>query len=217
MHQHTHTEQMFPSCGTQWIIPTWISLCPTGTTHICRSAQASGSPRTNSTSMTPNCCSSALLPNNHSAWTLEEEDERATSTSSPTSSTLCSTSSTRTHLFWCNICLTTEMTQLIFNLYQVMMCRDDTDHKSVYLTNIQLVLLMYFSLSSHFALQTFSAVQGLHLGRRRTCRVSRSSHVRNGWRARTRLKDRTILPSWPCTSCRLNAGGLHEYTSYEDS
>lgn len=64
---------------------------------------------------------------------------------------------------------------------------------------------------------TVTAVQGLRPGRRRTCRISRSSHVRNGWRARTTLKDRTISPSWPCTSCRLNAGGLHDYTFYEDS
>lgn len=41
--------------------------------------------------------------------------------------------------------------------------------------------------------------------------------MRNGWRARTTLKDHTITPSWPCTSCRLSAGGLHGYTSYEDS
>lgn len=68
-----------------------------GTTHIYRSAQASGSPRTNSTSMTPNCCSSALLLNNHSAWILEEEDGRATYTSFPTSSILCFMSSTRTY------------------------------------------------------------------------------------------------------------------------
>ncbi len=68
--------------------------------------------------------------------------------------------------------------------------------------------------SSH---NSVPAVQGLRPERRRTCRVSRSSHVRNGWRARTRLKDRTISPSWPCTSSRLNAGGVRVYTSYEDS
>lgn len=74
------------------------SGCSTGTTHIYRSAQASGSPPTSSTSMTPNCCSSALLLSSLSAWTLEEEDGRATSTSFPTSSTLCFMSSTRTYL-----------------------------------------------------------------------------------------------------------------------
>lgn len=37
--------------------------------------------------------------------------------------------------------------------------------------------------------------------------------MRNGWRAPMMLKAPTILPSWPCTSCRLNAGGLHGCTS----
>lgn len=76
-------------------IPISICVWPTGTTHTCKSAQASGSPHISWTSMTPSYCSSALLPNNHSAWTLEEEGERVTSISSPTSSTLSSTSSTR--------------------------------------------------------------------------------------------------------------------------
>ena len=61
------------------------------------------------------------------------------------------------------------------------------------------------------------AVQGRRLGRRRICRVSRSSHVRSGWRARTTWRDHTISPSWPCTSCPPNAGGVHVSTSYEDS
>lgn len=180
----THTDsKKFLHLGTQWIIPNWISLWHTGTTHICRSAQGSGSPRTNSTSTTPNCCSSALLPNNRSAWTQEEEAERATFTSSPTSSTLCSMCSTRMFL---------------------------VAVESVPAADVVHVFLSDFETS-------VSAVQELRRGRRRTCRVSRSSHVRNGWRARTRLKDRTISLSWRCTSCHLNAGGLLVYTSYEDS
>lgn len=69
---------------------------PTDTTHICRSARASGSRRTSSTSTTPSCSSSASPRNSRSAWTPGEGAARATSTSSPTSSTPCSTSSTRT-------------------------------------------------------------------------------------------------------------------------
>lgn len=98
-----------------------------------------------------------------------------------------------------------------------MRCSDDTLTVSLFHQH-SAESTKVFLLTFYFALRTpHTAVQGLRLGKRRTCRVSRSSHARNGWRAHTRLKDRTILPSWPCTSCHLNAGGLHEYTSYEDS
>lgn len=83
------------TCLCVAFMTNFLSGQSTGTTHIYRSAQASGSPHTNSTSMTPNCCSSALLLNSHSAWILEEEGGRATYTSFPTSSTLCFMSSTR--------------------------------------------------------------------------------------------------------------------------
>lgn len=89
-------ERTFSSCGT--ISSTKLFYC-TGTTHIFRSAQASESPHTNSTSTIPNCCSSALLLSSHSAWTQEVEVGRATSTSSPISSTLFSMSSTRMYIF----------------------------------------------------------------------------------------------------------------------
>lgn len=164
--------------------------------------------------MTPNCCSFALLLNSRSVWTQEEEDERATSTLSPTSSTLCSTSSTRMHL-------------LMENLWpQKLLIRHSTctkDEVDRWTINQPLwpTIIWYgscvFSIVSLCFTNCVTAEQGLHPGRRRTCRVSRNSHVRNGWRAHTRLKDRTISPFWQCTSCHLNAGGLHGYTSYGDS
>lgn len=53
--------------------------------------------------------------------------------------------------------------------------------------------------------------------KRRTCKVSRSSRVRNGWKARMRLKDRITSPSWPSILCHLKSGGVHVCTSCEDS
>lgn len=204
-----------------------LSLCCTGTTHICRSVQASGSPRTNSTFMTPNCFSCALLLNNHSAWTQEEEAERATSTSFHTSSTLCSTSSTRVYLFVSKLYLINKKESSDFKSVHepaarfvgtVKRCEDD---KQTLNHPISPILRQYVSCLTHCHLILLKIssllVQGLRPGRRRTCRVSKSSHVKSGWRARTRWKDRTITPSWPCTSCRLSAGGVHVYTSYEDS
>lgn len=204
MHQHTHRAKV-----SLMQLPNLISLCCTGTTHICKSAQASGSPRTNSTFMTPNCCSSALLLNNRSASTQEGEDERATSTSSPTSSTLCFMSWTRMYISDIR-CIWQEKL-----LIRHLNC---TKWRAVEMTHKPKVSLFdQHSAGVAHVLQTVTAVQELRPVRKRTCRVSRSSRVRNGWRAHTRLKDRTISPSWPCTSCRLNAGGLHGYTSYEDS
>lgn len=60
-------------------------------------------------------------------------------------------------------------------------------------------------------------VHELRHEKRRTCRVSRSSLVRNGWRAPMRLKDRIISPSWPFILCRLKSGGVHVCTSCGDS
>lgn len=55
--------------------------------------------------------------------------------------------------------------------------------------------------------------RGPPLGRRKTCRVSRSSRQRSGWRARTRWRGHTTTLCWPCTSCRRSAGGPRGYTS----
>lgn len=70
----------------------------------------------------------------------------------------------------------------------------------------------------HFAnLMNCDPAQGLHPEKRRTCRVFRSSRVRNGWKPRTTLKDPTITPSWPCTSCHPSGGGVHACISSEGS
>lgn len=175
------------SWSQSWLLTlsAWfLSLCPTDTTHICRSARASGSRRTSSTSTTPNCSSSALPQNSRSAWTLGEGAARATSTSSPTSFTPCSTSSTRT---WRRRVSLTPVA--IISLAR--------------LTRVCTVLLLLLPLAG----------RGPRRGRRRTCRLSRSSRRRSGWRARTRWRGRTTTPCWPCTSCRQSAGGPRGYTS----
>lgn len=184
-------------------------LYHTGTTHIFRSAQASGSPRTNSTSTIPNCCSSALLPSSRSAWTQEAEAERATSTSSPTSSTLFSTSSTR-------MCIS-----VVCRKYLTV----STDAELMHVWFMNKTQVFQFDCTSdisHFHLRWFDSanvvavVQGLRPERRRTSRVSRSNHVRNGLKPHMKLKGRTITPSWPCTSCHLSGGGALVCTSYGD-
>lgn len=100
----TVTEQTLSFLGHR-VNLSFLYRCHTGTTHIFKSAQGSGSPPTNSTFTTPNCCSCALRPSSRSALTQEAGAARATSTSSPTSSTQCSTYSTRTGicLFACFI------------------------------------------------------------------------------------------------------------------
>lgn len=92
-------------------------------------------------------------------------------------------------------------------------CALRPQHVSSFSPSICILLQLCFWAWFHFPV---TSVQGLRLGRRRTCRVSRSSHVTSGWRARTRSKDRTTTLSWPCTSCLPNAGGVHAFTSYED-